>query len=238
MSYTTDKREKQVVLKITYTGRRPGFWTRHRLKTWGYARYRLSGRRFFWKKQMIFDKRVVRREAQYCQKKGLKFSCTDLKYTRSTGYRRAFFDKNGGILGRGNHYFCAYCGKIKPAGKITVDHLIPVYGASTRKKYRFFLRLLGTDNVNDIRNLAPACEKCNQKKGSRGGFWIFRGMAGRHNVFWYAFYLVLTALILLFFLNRRELLLFSNRLWAYVWPALQEIKAALTPLISDLENLR
>lgn len=190
-----DSREKIVVLKITYSGRRPGFWTRHQLKKRGYDRYKQSSGKLYWKKEIVYDSRTVRKNEGFCDKKGLYFSCTDINYTRSSTYRRTFFQHDHGILGRGRHYICAYCGAIKSADKITVDHLLPIYGVSTQKKYRLLLRLLGMKNVNDVRNLVPACERCNQKKGSRGGFWILRGLIGRHRSFWIAVY-VLTAILL------------------------------------------
>ena len=40
---------------------------------------------------------------------------------------------------------------------------------------RISAKLLVPKGVNDISNLAPACRRCNRRKGSKGGLWIIRG---------------------------------------------------------------
>ncbi|MDO4289464.1 MAG: HNH endonuclease signature motif containing protein [Eubacterium sp.] len=237
MTYTRDNREKTVVLKVTGRGEGPGFWIRRRLKKQGFEKYQQGAGRPYWKKQMTFDGGLVKKYERYCQKKGLSFSCTDIKYTRSAGYRRAFFEHNGGILGRGGHYFCAYCGRIHSARKITVDHLLPIHGVSTRRSYRFFLRLLGMADVNDVQNLVPACEGCNQKKGSRGGLWILRGMLGRHNAFWYLIYLALLSALGLAFFYRGEIIRWLTELGSLVYPLILSLKNLVETVYSDIKNL-
>lgn len=46
------------------------------------------------------------------------------------------------------------------------------------------LRLNGINDINDTRNLVPACRKCNSRKGANTGIWIIRGLIGRHFGFW------------------------------------------------------
>jgi hypothetical protein len=46
----------------------------------------------------------------------------------------------------------------------------------------------GIKNINDIENLVAACHHCNSSKGSKMGFWLIRGMLGRHPVFWLFFW--------------------------------------------------
>ena len=46
------------------------------------------------------------------------------------------------------------------------------------------MRLIGIDNVNDVRNLAPACRKCNIKKGRKAGIWIVKAIVGKYEIYW------------------------------------------------------
>lgn len=106
---------------------------------------------------------------------------------RSANYRCNFFKVNKGLRGRRKHYHCSYCGKIKKKDDITVDHLIPVNKVLKGRHKRFWkmvLRFNGINDINDTRNLVPACRKCNSRKGTNTGIWILRGLVGRHFGFW------------------------------------------------------
>lgn len=106
---------------------------------------------------------------------------------RSTNYRCNFFKVNKGLRGRRKHYHCSYCGRIKKKDDITVDHLIPVNKVLKGHHKRFWkmiLRFNGINDINDTRNLVPACRKCNSRKGTNTGIWILRGLVGRHFGFW------------------------------------------------------
>lgn len=111
----------------------------------------------------------------------------DKNYMRSTNYRYNFLKKNGGIRHKWKYYHCSYCGRICRKENIVIDHLIPVYKVSfgPHKKYwRKRLRSQGIANVNDIRNLVPACNRCNRKKGTKTGLWLLRGRIGQSFKFW------------------------------------------------------
>ena len=47
---------------------------------------------------------------------------------------------------------------------LTVDHVIPIQKVQQSDFYKNLLVTCGIDSVNDPKNLAPACEKCNKKK--------------------------------------------------------------------------
>ena len=65
---------------------------------------------------------------------------------------------------------------------MTVDHIYPVYLAKTGKN--LWMRIAGIEDVNDVRNLAPACRRCNLKKVSKAGIWLIRGILGRYQIYW------------------------------------------------------
>lgn len=106
---------------------------------------------------------------------------------RSANYRYNFFRINPGIGKHRKYYHCSYCGHIKRKDDITVDHLIPVNKVLKGRHKRFWrmmLRTHGINDVNDTRNLVPACKGCNSKKGTKTGWWIIKGLIGRHFGFW------------------------------------------------------
>ena len=106
---------------------------------------------------------------------------------RSANYRCNFFKANKGLRGHRKHYHCSYCGRIKKKDDITVDHLIPVnkvLKGCHKRFWKMVLRLNGINDINDTRNLVPACRKCNSRKGANTGIWIIRGLIGRHFGFW------------------------------------------------------
>ena len=75
-----------------------------------------------------------------------------------------------------------YCHRRISDQKLTVDHIYPVY--MTKTGNNFWMRLIGIANVNDVRNLAPACRRCNIKKGRKAGIWIVKAIVGKHEIYW------------------------------------------------------
>lgn len=98
---------------------------------------------------------------------------------RSDHYRRDFFSYYPRPLGG---YRCRYCHRRIPDKKLCIDHIYPVYRAKTGND--FWLRLLRIDDVNDVRNLAPACRRCNTKKGRNAGIWVLRAILGKYEAYW------------------------------------------------------
>lgn len=101
---------------------------------------------------------------------------------RSTTYRKEYFEKHKPE--KRNKYRCAYCGYLYPKSQITIDHIRSVHSAKKSFFLRMYLKMRGYKSINDLRNLVPACEKCNKKKGAKGGFWICKGILGRHKSYW------------------------------------------------------
>ncbi len=115
---------------------------------------------------------------KFCRVRLLRYSILDDRMERSSSYRIRFLKEKRGIFGS-DIFICAYCGRPVPLKKLKIDHIVSVYNAGNSKVYRKILALRGIENVNDIRNLAPSCNKCNAIKSSSGGLWIIRGMFGR-----------------------------------------------------------
>lgn len=142
--------------------------------------------KFYWKKDEKHwqrhiddsDKDELKKVRKFCRRKFLKYDFIDDSMDRSTNYRSNFFKNRKGLFGS-EVYVCAYCGRFLTKKNVCVDHIVPVYRAKNDDFYRRLLSLRHIKNVNDIRNLAPSCNKCNSKKSAYGGFWIIRGWFGR-----------------------------------------------------------
>lgn len=130
------------------------------------------------------SKRKIRKIQRMCRKKHLRF-CYDNEYGhRNQSYRKSFFENNAPhVMGR---YFCAYCGKLLPQKKVTIDHLYPVHVVSQNLKMQARLWRKGIGNINSPENLVAACFSCNRRKSARTGKWILRGRLGRHKSYWVA----------------------------------------------------
>ena len=128
---------------------------------------------------------------------------------RSSDYRRRFIEADPGP------WRCRYCGKrLRDKSEMTVDHVIPVARVSRLGVSGFFWRNFaiheGIDDINDLKNLVPACRRCNSRKGQKGGIWILRAILGKYPI-WFAvrtcLYLALAAALvalLVWFLQSPE----------------------------------
>lgn len=119
-------------------------------------------------------------------------------YNRSSDYRSNFFKNNSGFLGT-DKYQCVYCGRIKDKNKIQIDHFIPVHKVKKFGLGRILMKIKNINNINSTKNLVPACEKCNKKKGSKMGKWLIKGALGKHFWWWiivWSFRLILVVAVL------------------------------------------
>ena len=126
------------------------------------------------------EDRKLRKIRRICRRRKyeLKRSYPE-NWGRSSSYRRDFFAAYPRPLGG---YRCRYCHRRISDQKLTVDHIYPVY--MTKTGNNFWMRLIGIDNVNDVRNLAPACRRCNIKKGRKAGIWIVKAIVGKYEIYW------------------------------------------------------
>ncbi|WP_236884397.1 HNH endonuclease [Clostridium baratii] len=117
----------------------------------------------------------------YWKKKGLNTLILYPNNIRSNDYRKKFLSSNNGIKG---YFFCAYCGKIMDINTLTVDHIFPIERTAKSNLLKKILRMMNIENINDIKNLAPCCKRCNSRKGSKVGLWTIRGLLGRYKFTW------------------------------------------------------
>ena len=154
---------------------------RYRFSMW-WKRYifnpRSNGRGFYEKKDC--SKWEKNKMFHFCRRRKLSLDAVPTQYTRSRNYRNEFFAKNKTVSGR---YRCAYCGRKLEREKITIDHIFPVHCMEEYPAVRKRAALFGIRGSNDLKNLVPACRRCNLRKGTRMGWWIIKGFLGR--TWWY-----------------------------------------------------
>ena len=123
------------------------------------------------------DEELIEQISRFSRRKHLHYECFEDKYTRSSNYRKAFIDHYERKDGK--YYRCAYCGKKLTKDKMTVDHIVPIDKVQHSWTYRQFIRLMNISDINELRNLAPACERCNKKKGRKVKGYLLNGLTGR-----------------------------------------------------------
>ena len=156
------------------------FWGRHGRKL------RSMGLRWDGESHVgLLSARAYRRAAAYCERERIRYRLDNGFGDRGAGYRRAFFAAHPPHT-RAGKYYCAYCGRKMARRAMTVDHIWPVDAASKDPAVQRRLRRMGCRSVNDPRNLAAACRRCNERKGAKTGWWVARGMIGRHPAVWRA----------------------------------------------------
>lgn len=106
----------------------------------------------------------------YCRRNRLKYRIGGDYGKRGTDYRRKYFEKNKPVFGK--YYLCTYCGRPVKRSKVTIDHIYPVNEVAHNLKLQKKLTRIGYQDVNDVRNLVPACETCNKRKSAKMGSWI------------------------------------------------------------------
>lgn len=119
-----------------------------------------------------------KKEIKKLKKNNVKFTCYKVEFERASNYRQIFFSRTKGP------YKCRYCNKKLTKSNLYVDHIIPVSKAQKTKSGPLLLKINGCNNVNDIKNLAPACKNCNLKKSDKMGIWVIRGILGKYKIYW------------------------------------------------------
>lgn len=125
------------------------------------------------------------------------------RWARSSGYRESFFRENP------PPYRCRYCGRKLSKDRLVVDHVVPVAQAKKSKVARYLLTRRGIQNVNDTRNLAPSCFKCNRRKSDKLGIWYIRGRFGGSRLFLAVYHVFIFGLVAIAILALLQTNLFS-----------------------------
>lgn len=169
-------------LRIQSTRRHSTYFQRYALRAMGYT---FESRNKEWVRQA--DGTDLQSAQEFCKKYGFNLVIDLPQYRRSGNYREMFFETHLGVC-NSDYYFCSYCGHLRNKKHITVDHLISVDAAQKSRFAKWIFKRIGIQNVNDPKNLVPACLRCNQRKGKKTGFWLIRGTIGRHRCFWFIFW--------------------------------------------------
>lgn len=128
--------------------------------------------------QARVDRNGLKNLTTMLRKKKIKYRYYESRWERSNDYRKQFFASYPGP------YRCRYCDRWLARRYMVIDHIVPVARVKTNTNARMLLYMRGISNVNDVRNLAPSCQKCNERKGDRIGLWWLRGVLGKYRVYW------------------------------------------------------
>lgn len=126
------------------------------------------------------DMNQVEKIKSFCHNHRLYFRTFPETLKRSSTYRDVFYNNNPPVFG--NYYVCAYCFFPYKKKNITVDHIIPV-GQVHTNFCRYLLQILNIENINESKNLAAACKRCNSRKNKKIGLWTLRGFLGKKKWF-------------------------------------------------------
>lgn len=147
-----------------------------------------------WIKKVTHNEFIINEWKRFAKEEKLIFLVYPETLMRSTDYRRQFFENFKPQWK--DKYICAYCGKKLNPEETTIDHIIPVKKAQRNKFAQYILKKQNITNVNDLKNLAPACMTCNFKKGSKLGFYWLLGHLGKNKYFWYTVYFLVYASVM------------------------------------------
>ena len=189
----------KIFITIHNQGKNSTYPYRQKLRGMGFD-FKKTGRYTgIWRKQ-VESEEEAQTAKDFAGSHGLACRIERPEERRSSNYRPLFFETHPGLFGSGL-YQCVYCGRIKKRDQITVDHLIAVNAIQqdtfSARIYRRLLKRMNITDINDPRNLLPACRSCNSRKGSKGGFWILRGILGRSLILWIFRWLLWTGLFIL-----------------------------------------
>lgn len=112
------------------------------------------------------------------KKHHIRYQAYEKRWERSSNYRKLFFAHNQ------PPFRCRYCNKPLTRKQVVVDHIYPVSKGKKNIDSRMLLYLRGISDVNDIKNLAPCCYRCNQRKQDKLGLWYLRGILGKYRAYW------------------------------------------------------
>ena len=141
--------------------------------------------------QVIIPEKESRKITYRASKSKIKFQTHEKRWERGSGYRAKFIRNNA------PPYRCRYCNKKLKDDQMVVDHLIPISKTKKPGLPRNLLYMSGSKDVNDLPNLVPSCNRCNQKKGSKMGLWYIRGKFGKYELYWVFLFVIKFFLILI-----------------------------------------
>lgn len=108
----------------------------------------------------------------------IRYRIYEDRWERSNTYRNDFFTYYR------PPYRCRYCHRRLKKEYLVVDHIVPVGKVKKSVNARNLLYIRGISDVNDCRNLAPSCQRCNLKKSDKLGLWYIKGILGQWEWYW------------------------------------------------------
>lgn len=151
-----------------------------------------SNKTIFWKAKIPESQK--KKTQKILKKSHVRAVWYKKEWGRASNYRNIFLRSSKGP------YRCRYCNKLLKSSKMQVDHIVPIDKMKKSTCTRKIMKLFGITNVNDPKNLASACSKCNARKGNNGGIWIVRGYLGQFRLYWIFLRIVQLIIILGLFL--------------------------------------
>ena len=136
------------------------------------------------------DSKNKRKVNRLLKKNHLKSRIYEIRWERSNNYRTNFFKYNN------PPYKCRYCRKWLNKKNMEVDHIVPINKVKKGNYARLLLKIHGMNNVNDAKNLAPSCKKCNKRKSDKLGLWYLKGLYGNYKLFWFFYYLFIMMFVI------------------------------------------
>lgn len=127
---------------------------------------------------VVVDEKEKKKIVKKIVKSKVKYRCYEKRWERGSDYRKKFFEYYN------PPYRCRYCNKPLTKNSMVIDHIIPISQVKKNTNARMKLYVRGISEVNDVRNLAPSCYKCNEKKGSKIGLWYWRALLGKYKAYW------------------------------------------------------
>lgn len=159
-----------------------------------------SNKTIFWKAKVPESKK--RKTQKILKKSHVRAVWYKKEWGRASNYRNIFLRSTKAP------YRCRYCNRLLKTSKMQVDHIVPIDQMKKSACTRRIMRLFGITNINDPKNLASACSKCNARKGNNGGIWIVRGYLGQFRLYWILLRMIQLTVII-------AILLIILFVWAY-----------------------
>lgn len=155
----------------------------------------------YWQTE-VYSNRDKNKIVKKLNKRNIKHRCYEKRWERSSNYRDNFFKTYTAP------YRCRYCNKSLTKEKMVIDHIVPIGKVKKSTNARMLLYIQNISEVNDVKNLAPSCRKCNQRKSDKLGLWYLKGILGKYKLYWILRRLIIFSLLLLsiYFLYQQYLI--------------------------------
>lgn len=152
---------------------------RPRIFMWKYEFKRIGNKKKYHYYQTKLTRRKKEKLLRKLNRRQIRYRCYEERWGRSSDYRKNFLNAYE------KPYRCRYCNRRLTEETMVIDHIIPVGAVKKDIKHaRAYLNMQGMETVNDVRNLAASCQRCNASKRDKMGIWLFRAWIGKFRIYW------------------------------------------------------